>query len=297
MPAVWGSGLQGAPPPQPVRRVGVSASAPEPPEHRETDRSAGQQPRPGVSSRPDSPMRSDRQASPPSWPSSPAHGEPQHPAASNQVDGTHCLPTPLTAAPGDLQAPQGASAEASAASAGLPGSDPATRWPAPNPRAVRESDTKGQLAASPDEPHQESAWRLQALGAGVAAEPNAAVNHEHPAPRSADWRDDILTRAHQPWQPAPSWPHHLVTHRPPETNAPDAGIEPGHLPCSATLRAEKQPKEEQRSVPSTARSVELICDRSKNQTGNRRRGVRGASARPRSAALNARASGCSNCSW
>ena len=112
---------------------------------------------------------------------------------------------PRTAAPASAQDPD--------ADAG----DDAARWPSPGPRS------QAQATARPP-----------AADRGTRTVPQApAEGDRHPSPAgagagsSADWRDEILSEARQPWQPGPSWPHHPAIHRTPETAAPEPGIEPG----------------------------------------------------------------------
>ena len=112
---------------------------------------------------------------------------------------------PRTAAPASAQDPD--------ADAG----DDAARWPSPGPRS------QAQATARPP-----------AADRGTRTVPQApAEGDRHPSPAgagagaSADWRDEILSEARQPWQPGPSWPHHPAIHRTPESAAPEPGIEPG----------------------------------------------------------------------
>jgi hypothetical protein len=200
MPAVWNGDLQPTSPTKPARQVNAQgATQPE-----------GHTPQP-------------------SWPSLPARGGPQRPAAS-QVDGTHSWPQKLmAAAPGEPRARPGASPHTSDASTELADSDPATQWPAPNPRAARKSDVAAQPAKHGEYANQESPWRQQAHGAKVPAEPSGTASPEPSAPPPADWRDEVLNQARQPWQPAPSRLHHPVMRRPPEADAPDAMKERGLL--------------------------------------------------------------------
>jgi hypothetical protein len=225
MPAAWNGDLQGAPRTQPARHVSPrDASASGPRGNAETERPAANESATPTLSRSGSPAQRDRQTPRPSWPSSPAPGEPQRPAATSQVDGTR----PLAAAPGEPGARPEATADAPDASTEPAGIDPATRWPAPDPRAARENDMPSQQAQHGQAPDQESPRKQQTHTGRVPAEPRGAENPERSTPPSADWRDEVLNQARQPWQPAPSWPHHPVMHRPPETTAPDAGIEPGY---------------------------------------------------------------------
>jgi hypothetical protein len=42
---------------------------------------------------------------------------------------------------------------------------------------------------------------------------------------SADWRDDIISAAREPWQSGPRWPDNPALHRSPDARPPDLGIE------------------------------------------------------------------------
>ena len=112
---------------------------------------------------------------------------------------------PRTAAPASAQDPD--------ADAG----DDAARWPSPSPRS------QAQATARPPAADRETRTVPQAPAEG----------DRHPSPAgagagaSADWRDEILSEARQPWQPGPSWPDHPAIHRTPQAAAPEPGIEPG----------------------------------------------------------------------
>jgi hypothetical protein len=228
MPAVWDGDLHGTPPTQPARQVSErEASASWPRGNAETDRSEAQEPGTATVSRPASPAQRGKQAPEPSWPSSPVRDKPQHPAATQQADGRQSWPPkPVAEAPGEPPAHPGASADAPDARTERADSHPATLWPAVNPRIARESGVSVQHVGHAEASGQESPARQQMPGAKVPAEPRGAISPGRSALPSADWRDGVLDQARQPWQPAPSWPHHPVLHRPPEADAPDAGIEP-----------------------------------------------------------------------
>jgi len=225
LPAVWDCDLQRTPPTPPPRHVGPrDASVPWPDGNVKADRSAAREPGTATPSRSGSPVHGDRETPQPSWPSSPPRGDPQPPSAVPQGDRTPSWPQKPAAPAPDTPARPGASADAPDASTEPADSDPATRWPAPNPRAARENGASVQQAK-----HEEAAKREYSPSQqthGVAAEPGGAANLERHAPPSADWRDEVLKQARQPWQPTPRWPHHPAMHRPPEADAPDTGIEP-----------------------------------------------------------------------
>ena len=111
---------------------------------------------------------------------------------------------PWTAAPASAQDPD--------ADAG----DDAARWPSPGPRS------QAQATARP--PAADRGARITHIPAGGARHPSPAGAG---AGSPADWRDEILSEARQPWRPGPSWPDHPAIHRTPETTAPEPGIEPG----------------------------------------------------------------------
>ena len=103
-------------------------------------------------------------------------------------------------------------------------SGPAARWPAPNPPAEHTSPAGQQArheATARQAPWRAAAFRRRGEGRTRHGEP------ERPAAAAADWRDQVLSQARQPWQPGPAWPHHPAIHRPPQADTPGAGIEPG----------------------------------------------------------------------
>jgi hypothetical protein len=226
MPAVWDSDLLRGPRTQPARQINANdASASRPRGNVEADRSADQESRATTLSRSGTATQGDRQS--PSWPSSPGRGQPQRPAVIQQVDGVQPGPQePLAGGRREPSARSGASADVSHTSTQPAGSDPAARWPAPNPRALHQSDLGDQEAKHGEAADQESLRRQQAHHPSVPAEPSGTAHSERSATPSADWRDDVLNQARQPWQPAPSWPHHPAMHRPPEVDTPDVEIEP-----------------------------------------------------------------------
>ena len=105
--------------------------------------------------------------------------------------------------------------------------DPAARWPAPNPRAARVTSPPGQQASTrlpqAGQPGRRSGQVLRRT-----LRPAIRRAAERPAVPSADWRDQVLADARQPWQPGPGWP---VT-RPPLPLRPSA--RPPSPPSSRT---------------------------------------------------------------
>ena len=228
MPAAWEEDRQGAPPAQLSRQVNTRASASLPRRNAKINRSAGQESGTATPSRSGSATQRDRLTPQPSWPTSLAPREPHRPAAIQQVDAMQSRPQkPLAAVPDDSRANPVASGDASGASTEPANSDPATRWPAPNPHAVFESDAADQQAQHGGAADQESPGRQQTHGA-KGPESGAIVNPERSAPLSADWRDELLGQGRQPWHPPPSWPHNPVMNRPPEADGPYSGMEPGY---------------------------------------------------------------------
>jgi hypothetical protein len=171
--------------------------------------------------------RAGRESPPPPWPGSPARREPRHPApdAPGQADRTHPpAPRPDAAAPREPRAHPGTGSQEADASA-EPDGDPAARWPAPNRRAAGQAGPPGQQAEHKTAAGQQPG-RSKQISPAPETEPSRTTDADTPATPSDDWRDDILTQARQPWQPAPSWPGNPALHRPPEPGTPDAGTEP-----------------------------------------------------------------------
>ena len=93
--------------------------------------------------------------------------------------------------------------------------DDVARWPSPNPRSHAQPATgRADRETGPD---------LQA-SAESGSKPNPPAPADGP---SADWRDQVISQARQPWQPGPSWPDHPAIHRTPQAAATEPGIEPG----------------------------------------------------------------------
>ena len=98
----------------------------------------------------------------------------------------------------------------------LPGNDHPPR-PSPEPRSEPEAPSPLRQAG-----HQARAGVAADTGTGGKPDPD-----RRDAAPSADWRDEILGAAREPWQPGPSWPDNPALRRPPEADTPGAGIEPG----------------------------------------------------------------------
>jgi hypothetical protein len=164
----------------------------------------------------------------PSWPGPPARREPRHPApaAPRRADRTHPLAQrPAAEAPHEPRAHPGAGGHEADASA-EPDGDPAARWPAPNPRVGHQAGPPGQQARHEVAAPGQQPGRGKQITPAPETEPSRTTDTGSPAAPSADWRDDVLSQARQPWQPAPSWPGNPALHRPPEPGTPGAGIEP-----------------------------------------------------------------------
>ena len=160
----------------------------------------------------------------PRWPSPPARGEPGAPVpgAAQEAD---CAPPPArrdAATPArEARARAGSTPGGIEPSAGPADDDPAARWPAPDPRVARETRPPGRQAAA-------SRAVSQTGRAGTAA--NAAVSRQtcpgDSGVPAADWRDQVLTGASQPWQPGPGQARDPAASVLPGRHVPGAGIEP-----------------------------------------------------------------------
>ena len=210
MRTLWDGSLSA----QPSRQASSHESgAPEPRSPTGTSRATAQLAR----GQPDPPaaMPPDDAAQRPAWPSVPAHREPGHAAATApQQDRTQPSTQPLaTAAPRQPLASAPAAAQDPHPDADTGG--PA-RWPSPHPHGQPPVGSRTRQA------EREPAANHPA-GQDSSNRRRAAAD----ATPSADWRDDIISAARQPWnQPAPSWPDKPALHRSPGTPASDTGIEP-----------------------------------------------------------------------
>jgi hypothetical protein len=149
----------------------------------------------------------------PAWPSAPARREPGRPSPAAAQPGSppsSRQPPATAAAPREPEGPACADVKDPDPDAA---EDPA-RWPSPNPRS--------QPRAAPSRQDGHGTAANQA----VPPQRGSRTAAPDPAP-AADWRDQILRDARQPWSFAPSWPHHPSLARDPHTDTPDAGIEPG----------------------------------------------------------------------
>src|SRR5262249_29875130 len=150
-----------------------------------------------------------------SWPSSPARRDPGPAAtASPQADATPPAdPPPAAATPRDSRSRAvHAVADDPDTSAGLHGNGHPP-WPSPGPRSEPETASPARRARR--EANPVAATETEASGKRESGTRDAAP--------SADWRDDIISAAREPWQPSPSWPDNPALHRPHEAGTPDAG--------------------------------------------------------------------------
>ena len=169
-------------------------------------------------SRPAATAQPEERAPQPAWPSAPPRREPDRagPVAA-QPSGTQPAAQGSAGTAGPREPPAAASGSAEDPDADSGGD--AARWPSPNPRS------QSPAAARP------RAADRDARTAPQAAAENSRQNPTPPAAGpSADWRDQILSDARQPWQPGPSWPHHPAIHQTPQAATPDTGISPDPEP-------------------------------------------------------------------
>jgi hypothetical protein len=146
------------------------------------------------------------------WPSAPAWpGSPRSAPAASQPAGTQPAAerSAEAARPREPEATAPASMEDPDGDAG----DDAARWPSPDPRS------KVAPATGPDD--RESAMDPQGPAEGSRLSPTTLAGG-----LSADWRDQVISQARQPWQPGPSWPDNPAIHRA-EAAPAEPGIEPG----------------------------------------------------------------------
>jgi len=225
MPAIWDGDLPSLPPVRPGPPAGSrDMTAPDPGGATVSGRSPA--PESGRGDHvPAAIAHASQDPARPSWPTSPARREPQHPGPdtpgpANTIQSSP--PRPAAAAPREPRArPAGIGQDADTSAE--PDGDPAGRWPAPNPHAARQADPPDQQAR-----HEAAAGRHPGRNTQVSLAPETEPGRTEtadPATASADWRDEVLSQARQSWQPAPSWPGNPALHRPPESGNPDAEAE------------------------------------------------------------------------
>jgi hypothetical protein len=232
MPAVWDGDLPALSPARPGRRARDRDTAAAGP----ADAAGhGRSPAPDAGRGDHAPAtlaQAGQEAPQPSRPRSPARRKPHHPApdAASQVDKTQPPAPRPAAAPREPRArPRVAGHRADAGAE--PDSDPAARWPAPNPRAARQTGPPAQQSRHEATTGQEAGPSTR-ISPAPEAGPGRTADANPPAQPSADWRDQVLSQARQPWHPAPGWPGNPALHRPPEPGTPDAGIEPSEPDAS-----------------------------------------------------------------
>jgi tetratricopeptide (TPR) repeat protein len=157
-------------------------------------------------------------ASQPAWPSAPARREPDRSGlAAAQPGGTQPAAQGAAGAAGPREPRAAATASADGPDADSGGGG--ARWPSRNPRsqspaAARPRAADRDISTAPQAAPEDSRQSQTAPAAGP----------------TADWRDQILSDARQPWQPSPSWPHHPAIHQTPQAATPDTGIAPDAEP-------------------------------------------------------------------
>jgi hypothetical protein len=233
MPALWDGDLPALPPNRSDARArGRDMAPPGPGDAGGNGRSPATDAGPG-DHRPTTHAQAGQQAPQPSRPASPARREPHHPApdAAGQADRTQPpAPRPAASAPREPRARPRAAIHKADVGAEADG-DPAARWPAPNPRVARQTGPPAQQARHEAAAGQQPDGSTR-IGPAPEAGPGRTADADSPAEPSADWRDEVLSQARQPWQPAPSWPGNPALHRPPEAGTPDAEIEPSEPDAS-----------------------------------------------------------------
>jgi hypothetical protein len=220
--AIWNGELSAPRPARPARQHAVTRG---PGDTRDISRTVTPQAGPG-SRAPVAAAHAGKGTAQPSWPSSPARVQPL-PSAAGQQAGSTQPPAqhPVAAAPREPRAQSGITADGAGASAEPADRNPAARWPAPNPRTVQEASPPGQQARSTVTASPALAERRQA-GAAADAEAAGKTSPGRPAAPSADWRDQIIREAREPWQPGPARRYDPAVAGSPEHQAAEPGIEP-----------------------------------------------------------------------
>jgi hypothetical protein len=227
MPAIWDGNLPSAVAVQPARQAREhDGGGPGPREAADASLSASPVTGGAAWPQPGTAPHACQETPRPSWPSLPARRQPARPAPAPQADSAQpSAQRPTAATPREPRPRPGTAAGGTDTGTEPADSDPAPRWPAPDPRTARHADQLGQQATHEVTPQQERAAGHS--GAAADRETGSEVSPDTPAASAADWRDQILSQARQPWQLGPSWPHNPALHSPPERQIPVAGIEPG----------------------------------------------------------------------
>jgi hypothetical protein len=227
MPAIWDGNLPSADVVQPARQAREhDAGRPGPREAADASLSASPVTGGAAWPQPGTAPHAGQETPRLSWPSLPARRQPARSAPAPQADSAQpSAQRPTAATPREPRPRPGTAAGGTDTGAEPADSDPAPRWPAPDPRTARHADQLGQQATHEITPQQERAAGHS--GAAADRETGSEVSPDPPVASAADWRDQILSQARQPWQPGPNWPHNPALHPPPERQIPVAGIEPG----------------------------------------------------------------------
>jgi hypothetical protein len=225
MPAIWGGDLPGLPPVRTAHPSREHKAAPGPDSPAESSRAIAQGVGTGQQARA-SAAPADRGAPRPSWPRSPARGEPGIPAPRS-ADETSAQPSPHrdpAAAPRQPRARAEIAAGDTQPDAEPADDDPSIRWPAPNPRTPRGTSPPGRQGAHVVAAR--SATRPPER-AGIAAHAEVGDTTDAGGPVAPpDWRDQLLADARRSWQPAAGQSRDLSASVPPERQASRPGIEP-----------------------------------------------------------------------
>ena len=145
MPAIWGGDLPGLPPARTARHSREHEAAPGPDGPADSSRAVVQGAGTGQQTRAAA-APADRGAPRPSWPGSPARGQPGIPAPrSAEQASAQTSPQRDPAVVPRQPGPQAGIAAGDTQPGAEPADDdPSTRWPAPNPRAARETSPPGR---------------------------------------------------------------------------------------------------------------------------------------------------------
>jgi hypothetical protein len=226
MPAIWDGDLPGLPPARAAHHSREQEAAPGPDSPAEGSRGVAQ----GAGTRQQARAAAapaHREAPQPSWPGSPARRQPGIPAPRSATGPGSAQPSPQSDPAATPRQP-GAQAEIATGDT-QPGAepaddDPSNRWPAPNPRAARETSPPGRqgryvVAASRATTPPERAGNTTQAEIGDKTDAGGPT-----AP--PDWRDQLLADARRSWQPVASQSRDPSASVPPQRQASRTGIEP-----------------------------------------------------------------------
>ena len=225
MPAIWDGDLPGLSPARSAHHSREHEAAPGSDRHAEGSRAVTR----GVGTRQQTRAAAapaDRGALQPSWPGSPARGQPGVPAPRS-AEETSAQPSPQRdpVAPPRLPGSRaGIAAGDTQPDAEPADDDPSARWPAPNPHASRETSPPGRQEGSVVAASQ-ATRPTERPGTATYAEFGAAANADGPA-TPPDWRDQLLADARRSWQPVADQPCDPSASVPPPRQASRTDIEP-----------------------------------------------------------------------